>query len=733
MPQQVAMWNAFNAGELSPLLDGRTDQEKYFSGAKQLRNFIPTVQGPAIRRGGTRYLGTTKNAGSRAWLVPFEFSVQQSYVLEFGDLYVRFWVNRGQLLNLGVPLEIVSPWSAAALTSSEGTFNLRFVQSGDVMWIVDNTGLIPPYKLQRLGATNWTLTPAPLDNGPFKDVNPAQTITVSASAETGSVTLTASSSIFSASLIGSSIYLETQDPSAVVPWRPGTAYAASAVVRYEGNVYRTTAGGTSGTYPPVHFRGDFNDGAVTWTYLHSARGWAKITAVASGTSATATVTSRLPAQVTGAANTTRWALSEFNAVDGWPTGVTFFRERLVYTRSRKFCLSVVGDYDNFARFDGAETTTETAIIFTAASDRVDAVRWITSGSDLLYGTARAEGRVGEQTPQKVFAADNIKNTPETEYGARRLPPIRIGSAILFVQRSGRTLRELKYDYAIDKYKADDLTVLAPHITKPGIVDMDFALEPDSLLWCVLGDGTLAALTYNRERGVVGWTLHTIGGTNVVVESVCSIPQPDLKRDDVWLIVRRTVNGATVRYVEVMEGYDLAESDVRLGWFLDCAIQYNGAPATTITGLAHLEGATVGVLVDGTPHADCVVTGGQITLNRSGSIVLVGYNFASILQTMRPDGGAQDGAGQTRRRSISEVWVRFDKTIGGKVGPNLSRLDPIAYLAPSAPIGTARPLYTGDKRVAFPAQNDTDGYVFVVQDQALPMTVVAIMPRMSVDD
>src|SRR5689334_4821814 len=105
MGRFAPIWNTFNSGELSPLIDGRTDQEKYFAGCKKLRNFIPSVQGPVTRRGGSRHLGSTKN-NERAWLVPFEFNQQQSYILEFSPLTLRFWANRGQLLSGGVPYEI---------------------------------------------------------------------------------------------------------------------------------------------------------------------------------------------------------------------------------------------------------------------------------------------------------------------------------------------------------------------------------------------------------------------------------------------------------------------------------------------------------------------------------------------------------------------------------------------------------------------------------------------------
>lgn len=756
MARSAPIWNSFNAGELSPLIDGRTDQEKYFSGCKRLRNFIPTVQGPAARRGGTRYLGTTK-ANSRAWFMSFEFNQAQSYVLELTDLAMRFWVNRGQLLSGPSPYEIVTPWSAANLISEEGTLSLRSVQSGDVMWVVHNEGAVRPQKLSRLGATNWTLADIEFENGPFEDIDPDNTVTVTASATTGTVTLTASSALFTADDIGTAFYMEQKDAAGVKTWAVQQRIAANDIRKYEGNYYKATtvpAGSwpATGDHPPVHTEGAVWDGGgtddstsdnatstgVEWTYLHSGYGWAKITAVAGdGLSATADVVLnngrlQLPTSFT-TTGTTRWAKSAFSQVRGWPTSVAFFRERLVYARNRELFFSVVGAYDDFSRKDGPDITKETAIKLQIASDRLDLIRWITPSAALLVGTARNELSIQEQTTTQVFAADNVASMPQTEYGSRLLEPIRVGNAVLFVQRAGRKLREMIYDYASDRYKADDLTVLSEHIVDTGVVDMDFQQEPDSILWCVLADGTLAALTYNRERGVVAWVPHEIGGPDAFVETVAVISSPDGRRDDVWFVVRRTINGATVRYVEVLEDNRLVEIDTADALYGDAGITYDGVSTKTISGLGHLEGATVQVLADGSAHADCVVAGGQITLNRSATKVQIGFDSPAQLQTMRADGGAQDGTAQTRSKSIGEVWARLHNTIGGLIGPSFSRLDPIPGLKPANPVGTRPELFSGDRKLEFPADVGTDGYICVQSSPMLPMTLVALTARMEVND
>lgn len=746
MARSAPIWNSFNAGELSPLIDGRTDQEKYFAGCKRLRNFIPTVQGPASRRGGTRYLGATKN-NLRAWFMPFEFNQAQSYVLELTDLKMRFWVNRGQLLSAGVPYEVATPWSAANLITEEGTMALRSVQSGDVMWIVHNDGAVRPQKLSRLGATNWTLTDVEFENGPFEDVDPDQTNTVTVSGTTGTITITCTAAIFTANDIGTSFYMEQKDAAGIVTWEVLLPVAVGDYCKYQGNYYQATAvngGAKAGPNPPVHTEGRVWDGGgadgggVEWEYRHSGSGWAKITAIGGGgTTATAEVVlnnGRL--QLPGSfvtMGTTRWAKSAFSPTRGWPTGVAFFRERLVYARNRDLFFSVVGAYDDFSRKDGPDITKETAIKLSIASDRLDLIRWITPSAALLVGTARNELSIQEQTTTQVFAADNAVSMPQTEYGSRLLEPIRIGNAVLFIQRAGRKLREMIYDYASDRYKADDLTVLSEHIVDAGVIDMDFQQEPDSILWCVLADGTLAALTYNRERGVVAWVPHVLGGPNAFVETVASISAPDGRRDDVWFVVRRTINGSTVRYVEVLEDHRLAETDTADAFYGDAGITYDGASTKTIAGLGHLEGATVQVLADGSAHPNCVVAAGQITLNRFATKVQIGFDSPAQLQTMRADGGAQDGTAQTRAKSIGEVWARFHNTIGGLIGPTFDRLDPIPGMKPANPVGTRPALFSGDRKVEFPAEVGTDGYICVESSPMLPMTLVMLTARMEVND
>lgn len=751
MPRSRPIIAAFNGGELSPLLDGRVDQDKYFTGCKTLSNFIPSVQGPARRRGGTRFVGGVKDSSKRAWLADFVFSAGQAYILEFGDLYLRFWTNRGQLLSAGTPYEIATPYTLADLTTAEGTFALRMLQSSDILWIVHSEGKYPPYRLSRQGAANWTLVQEVFTDGPFRDVNSDSSYTMQASGTTGAVTVSCPLSVFQTGHVGSLLILNSMNPSTVAPYQTYANVAAGNLVRNGGNVYQAqnafvyVSGNQTQRYVPTHTEGDAFDGAVTWRYLHSGYGWGRITAVAGdGKSCTLDVVSRLPDEVVSA-NTRRWAFSEFSSVYGWPTGVAFFKERLTYVRGKQVFHSFVGGFTSFARKDAGSVTTETAMSLSLAADKLDGIRWLAQSRTLLIGSARAEMSLGEQTTQQVYSATNVQNIPQTEYGSRLLRPLKVGESTLFVERAGHRVRDMKFDFTIDRYKAEDITVLSEHIfdgsevvgdveqEQRDIVDWAYQQQRDSLVWCVLSDGTLASMVFNRERGVIAWTPHYIGGADAFVEAVQSIPSPDGRTDDTWFIVRRTINGAVSRTVEYLTDYRLVKKGAAEAVHVDCSVTYRGAATTTITGLAHLEGQAVDVCVDGSNHVSRVVVGGQITLDRPGGLVHVGLGYVSRLQTMRLEVQGGGGTSQTARKGIAEAWVRLQSTIGGRVGPSFDRMDDLRTLAPKRPVGTPPALFSGDYRVTFPNGFDTDAYVCFEQRLPLPATVVAIILRAQIND
>lgn len=608
---------------------GRVDLKYYNNGCRRSRNFILTPQGPARRRPGTRFVAEIKASANRSWLGRFEFNVEQAYVLEFGNTYIRFFADHGVV---GAPFEVTTPYTTADLTNDDGTFALRFVQSGDVLYIVHPD--YAPRKLTRTGAATFTLSTLVPDGGPFQELDPGETRTVWASANTGNgITLTASSAIFLSAHIGSLFYLQKKSDDTVTQWEPGKSITSGDIRQSNGVYYQAANTATTGTIRPTHRAGSLFDGdaGVKWTYLDPGFGWVKITAIGGGgTTATADVLSRIPNGAVGAGNpTTHWAHGDWSDEQGWPDEITFFRERLCFFRNSLVWQSVIGDFENFrARDELGLVTAEMAIKSDITSDRANRIEWaVPSDVALVCGTAGDEVAMSEISTTDAFAPGNVKARKQSEYGSRRVKPARVGDGIVFAQKAGRKIREMQFTWEKEGYRSMDVTVLAEHVTKGGIIDLDYQQEPDSNVWCVRGDGVLLGLTLNREQDVKGWHPHRIGGYDnaaktkfAVVESVVAIPSPDGDRDEVWMIVRRNVNGATKRYVEWMEYHHEEGDDPQDAFYLDSGLTLNNVMNATLTPGA-------GATVKGTPSV--IFVAGVATFAAGDVNKYIHYRYSTV--------------------------------------------------------------------------------------------------------
>ncbi len=851
---------SFNAGELSPLLDGRTDQAKYFNGCSLLENFLPTVQGPLIRRGGTYFTAEVKDSSARTWLRRFQFNVTQSYQLEFGDRYIRLYTNRG-IVQQGIPAaysgatnyvpgnmvtsggsvyyciaaisgtvppnatywylepasgvyEIPTPYLVADLTDSDGNFKLTFEQSGDVLYMFH-----PSYqtrKLSRLGNTNWVVSTVSLTNGPFKDTNTDATslvyasgifsttvtgaanngaglirLTVASSAgiSTGNqaivkgitgtveangqwpvtvidathidlqnsafvnaytaggtvdgsigcaVTLNADLPIFQANHVGSLFYIEKNISDTQQQWESGKAITTGDQRRYGNNSYiamNTVAAAAAGSVAPTHTVGTATDGnaGVKWLYVDSGYGLVQLTGYTSATQMTGTIVSNIPAGAKGTANKTYlWAHSLFSTVEGWAEMGALARGRLSLVKGIRQAFSVSGDYENFARKIGGSVTPDAAIIIPLPD--TNPVRWIREGNDVIIGTAGKEIAVGEVTTTQVFGPSNVKARRQTTYGSRLVEPVEVGDAVIFVTRSGQKLREVRYSYESNSYVSSDLTTLSEHIARAGLSQICWQPEPYGIVWGCTTDGQLVGFTYNREQDVLAWHRHPIGGSGIV-ESVSCIPSPDGKRDDLWLIVRRTINGVTKRYVEYMvaefTGDDTTISDA---FYVDCGLTYSGASTSTISGLTHLAGKTVDILANGGVHPQKTVSvGGTLTLDYAVTKAQIGLPAPAKLRTMRLDAGSPLGTAQGKVKRITRIIMRFLKTLGGKFGPTTAPTDEIQYRNVGDNMDTPVPLFSGDKNALFSGGHETEGYVNIVNDSPVPMTIITIVTDLNTNE
>ena len=426
-----------------------------------------------------------------------------------------------------------------------------------------------------------------------------------------------------------------------------------------------------------------------------------------------------------------WAHSAFSLARGYPATVALHEQRLVFanTLQQPFGLwaSTSGDFANFL----PGTRDDETIAYNIAANQADPIRWITSGSDLVIGTLSQEfaaygGGLGDP-----ITPSNTRIVPQSGEGSNGVQPAKVGIETLFVNRAGRKVFSLYNQSDVGGYVASDLLELAEHLTVGRtIARVAWAKNPASLLWCLRSDGTLGALTYRREQQLFAWSRHLLDG---FVESIAVIPSPDGTTDDLWLVVRRTINGATRRYVEFLAaGFEPADAnDKLLMGFVDSGLRYSGPPATTLSGLFHLEGRAVRVVADGALHPDRVVSGGKITLEKAASNVWAGLGYTSRIRTMRLDVPAM-GTAQGKTKRIPRVTVRVHNGIGGAVGPgDESALEELVRRDLADPMDASPPMRSGDFDVYLAGDFDVDGRLAIVQAEPLPLDVLAIMPVMSV--
>ena len=240
-----------------------------------------------------------------------------------------------------------------------------------------------------------------------------------------------------------------------------------------------------------------------------------------------------------------------------------------------------------------------------------------------------------------------------------------------------------------------------------------------------GKGFLSVVSDDNTR------LTTTSQTPAVVESVAVIPG-DLDEDQVWMIVQRNIGGTTKRFVEFLMPYDFG-TDIKDAFFVDSGLTYDGAAATSVSGLGHLEGQVVTILADGATHPTKTVSSGAITLDRSAQKVHVGLGYNATLKTMRIEAGSEDGTSQGKLKRIHDVTLRLYRTVGAKVGPNTATIDIIPFRSSADEMDQPLDMFTGDKTLEFAGGIDTDAFVTVQQQQPLPMTLLGIFARLQTHD
>lgn len=760
MGRASSIQNTVNAGELSALMLGRQDLGKYASGLFVCLNAVPLTQGAWTRRPGTAFLHQCKFNNRLTRVIAFQYSVTQTYILEFGHLYIRFFTQNGILTQTAQSMTSVSKANPGVVTkTSHGYANGTRLQLSSIVGMTQLAN-------REVVVTNQTANTFELydsDGNPIDTTNYG-TFTSGDMAQILEVTTTYEEADLANLRVTQSadtlfIFHPDFPPASLVRVTP-TSWTLSDIGFTDGpydsqnttsttltpsaatGVVTLTASAVTGINSDTGFKStDVN--RLVRLREGSTWGYAKITGFASTTVVTATVLSTL----TNTNAKTAWRLGVWSDTTGFPAAGTFFEDRLFAAGAATFPQrldgSKTGAYTNFSpSANDGTVANDNAVAFTLNADDVNAIKWMAPNEKgLLAGTTRGEWQVKASSLGEALTPTNIAAKPSTKHGSKAVAPVQAGKAVLFVQRAGRKLRELAYVFEVDGFKAPDMTLLSEHITRPSIEEMAYQEQPQSIVWGVREDGVLLGFTYERDQDVVAWHRHELGGQSdvdgeliPVVESVAVVPSPDATKDDVYLVVQRYINGGTKRYIEIMGKIWETEDEQEDAFFLDCGWTRIASPATdTVTGLWHLEGETVGVYVDGAKHPDVTITNGTAQLNYNGSIVTLGYSYNSDGQTLPIEAGAQDGSAQGKTKRIHRVGFWLVDTLGLKYGMDADNLTEILVRQWGDVAGLATPLFTGVVRERFEGDYDKLGQVFWRADGPFPATVLAVMPQLQVSD
>jgi hypothetical protein len=656
--------SGFNYGQLGALLRARSDTKYYTKGVRKLKNFSPKPQGPIVKRKGTLFIEEVKNSNKKVRLVKFVFSEIDSYVLEFGDLYVRFYQG---IARVGAPYEIVSPYTETQIQ------DLKFAQLGDICYIAHPAH--QSRKLSRLAALSWLIDVMDNRLGPVLDWNKTTT----------TITLTGSVAVDTAST-----------------W---TASAAIFNPLQVGSVWGIAANNTSDI------------------------GYAEMTGYTSPTVATFNNQTALFALATPVKS---WREAAWSGTQGYPRAVAFHEQRLFFGGTDESPLTIWGSVSNgaFEVYDIDDATADDASVFTLTG-RANTIQWlISNGRFLVAGTfgglAFCDFSGATNTP-----IPTVYNG--SSYGASKLQGVQVNSVIAYPSSNNKSLYRAEYSDASLQYVSLDLNDLNPEFLETGAEYVEIIEQPDIAV-VMVANGKLKILNYDATQAegnlpLIGWYSVEIDG---YVESVTVVPTTG--DDRVWVVVRRTINSVTKRYVEC---FDISDDKL----FLDSAKKYTGAATRTFSGLSHLEGKTVKVLGDGAYAGDYTVASGAITIPNSKTAIAtayIGLGYDADMQTLPVNIAipTYSYSTQTLKCRINEVCMILYQTLTLKIGESFDKLKAIPFRASNDTMTEALPLFGNDYpdiiETSFGGDHNRQPSICFRSDLPFPCTIIGYTARMEVN-
>ena len=664
---------SFAGGEVSPEMFGRIDDSKYQSGLAKCRNFVTKPQGPAENRAGFQFVRAVKDSTKKVRLIPFTYSTTQTMVIEVGAGYFRFHTLGATLMNGGVPYEIANPFAEADL------FDLDFVQSADVLTLTHPN--YAPRELRRVGALNWQLTTIAFTPAIATPTGVGAAPNATDTTYTYNYVVTAIAADGYSESAASGAVTCTNNLFTTGRWNTISWGAVSGASRY--NVYKLQGG--------------------LYGYIGQTTGLSIVD------DNIAPDLGKTPPNYE----------TVFSAAGDYPAAVSYFEQR------RCFAGTINKPQNIWMTRSGTESAMcyslpirdDDRIAFRVAAREANTIRHIVPLTQLLLLTSSAEWRVTSVNSDAI-TPNTISVRPQSYVGASNVQPVIINNSLIYGAARGGHVRELGYSWQANGFITGDLSLRAAHLFDTfDVVDMTYAKAPQPLVWFISTSGKLLGLTYVPEQQIGAWHQHDTDG---VFESCTVVAEGS--EDVLYCVIRRTIGGNSVRYVERMASRQF--TDQADAFFVDCGLTYSGAPATTISGLTHLEGKTVSILADGAVHPQRVVTGGAITLDQAASKVQIGLPITADLQTL-PMAAQIDGSfGQGRYKNVNKVWLRVYRSSGIFVGPDAGNLTE-AKQRTTEPYGTAPALKSEEIQVLLTPSWADSGQIFVRQSDPLPLSIVSM--------
>ena len=745
----------FNAGEIKPELWGREDLAADNYGAMFIENRVPMPEGGLIRRSGTKLVQALSDETHTGKLIPFKFSRTDARVLILSNGIAKVGYAGGGIIQSGggdYSFSIPTEWTPSTYAQ------IRWIESASVIFSVDGLGF--PRIITRVTDTNWTVTNYHGVNGPVLPQNLDQTQTIIASGTSGSVTLTANASIFQAGHVGSTWRLDEADLGSIPYWTADENIAGvttsktnfGAYRRNQGAVYAAFAGSgvspgtlSTGVNAPTQTFGSFISapGCCSWEFKYFEYGYVVITAVTDSMHATANVvgvgnTSQTVLPDTIATTATYvWSEGAWSGVRGYPDMMAYAQQRLGFLTGYQFWLTYSGDDYSFL----VDTTDASSIsgALLAIDGSLLQPQWTYSSGWIVIGCADSEPVIRGPNVFDALTQTNVLAVVDKGQGSCWHIPANVDAGVVNIGVSRRRLHYTKINRLFDTIDVTEISVNSNHIMNGLAAGVAYQHDPNRVIWGYSQNGDLWSYTFRPDQQVMAAARHPMPGA--FIEDMCAIPTADGTGHEVWMIVRRVIGNSVRRFVEVMEQFFIAANystpDASGAWYVDCGLQYSGAPTTTVTGATHLANTTARVFADGAWIGDLPVSAaGQVTLPSAHSNVLVGLPIKARVRTLPVDPVRPGSTTKGDMKQATHATADFYNAFGGMAYAwaqdnegAWQTPDGGEGLFPSGSLtsGNAAPLFQGRKSFPLAGAHGRFLSLELIDDHPYPSTLLSLSP------